>query len=958
MLSGALDALAAGAPAWLCVEGEPGIGKTRLLAELAALGDARGHIVLSGAAAEFERDVPFSVWADALDAYAASRDLPAAAGYDAELGAELAGMLPSTGGAHAAGAPATLADERYRAHRAMRRLLEILAVERPLVLVLDDLHWCDRASAELIAALARRGPAAPVLLALGFRRGQEHERLQAALGAPPVRRLSLAPLTEAQAGQLLGGADTATAAALYRHSGGNPFYLEQLARARDGERLRARDGPAAPDAPAAVPAAVAASLADELAALSAPARALLDGAAVAGEPFEADLACAVAELAPAAGLDALDDLLARDLVRPTEVPQRFQFRHPLVRSAVYASIRGGSKLAAHRRAAALLTARGAGPTEIAHHVEVSASPGDDGAITLLQAAAAASAARAPAAAARWLQAVLALLPAADASRRLGVDVALASVQRSLGDLEGCRATLVAALELADAEAAGGCDPALRAALTARCAAVEHWLGRHHEAHARLVGARDALADEETAEAVSLQIELAIDGFYERDLDHAIAMAEQALRTAQGLGDAPLIGAAAAALALAESAAGHVPAAREHHALAVAVVDALSDVQLAPWMEALYYLGWADTYLEHYDAALAHVDRGIELARATGEGRLLIPLLLVKPYALEMQGRIAEAIEVCEAAVEAAGLSDNPHYLFWALFELGFARYFAGDLDGAIADGEESARVGRRLAGGTIPAAGGGPGWQLGCALFEAGRVDEARAAMHALGSDELEHKIPVERNFDWEILALVELALGHVEEADGHVRRAEANAERLGLRLSAALAARARAAVLLATGRPEEAVERARAAMASADAIGARLIAAFGQQLLGEALDAAGERTEAITTWRAAEHELDAIGSLRERDVVRRALRKRGARVEPRGPASGELAGVGALSPREREIADLVCDRQTNKEIAAGLFLSDKTIESHLRNIFIKLGVSSRVEVARAVERAQHETEA
>jgi DNA-binding CsgD family transcriptional regulator len=60
---------------------------------------------------------------------------------------------------------------------------------------------------------------------------------------------------------------------------------------------------------------------------------------------------------------------------------------------------------------------------------------------------------------------------------------------------------------------------------------------------------------------------------------------------------------------------------------------------------------------------------------------------------------------------------------------------------------------------------------------------------------------------------------------------------------------------------------------------------------------------------------------------------------------------VGALTPREREIADLVCDRHTNKEIAARLFLSDKTVESHLRNIFIKLGASSRVEVARTIER-------
>ena len=90
---------------------------------------------------------------------------------------------------------------------------------------------------------------------------------------------------------------------------------------------------------------------------------------------------------------------------------------------------------------------------------------------------------------------------------------------------------------------------------------------------------------------------------------------------------------------------------------------------------------------------------------------------------------------------------------------------------------------------------------------------------------------------------------------------------------------------------------------------------------------------------------------MRARDQARRELRKLGARAEVRGPAAGDDAGVGSLTSREREIAELVTDRKTNREIAEQLFLSGKTIESHLRNIFVKLGVSSRVEVARAVER-------
>ncbi len=174
--------------------------------------------------------------------------------------------------------------------------------------------------------------------------------------------------------------------------------------------------------------------------------------------------------------------------------------------------------------------------------------------------------------------------------------------------------------------------------------------------------------------------------------------------------------------------------------------------------------------------------------SAGEGRLLVPMMLVKGFPFEMQGRMAEAVELCETAIEAARLAANPHYLFWALFELGWAHYYSGELDAAIAAGEESARVGGRLAGGTIPSAGGGPGWQIACARFEAGDVERAREEMHALGSDELEHKIPVERCFDWETLALVELATGNVDAAGGYARRAEENAAQLGLQVPSAVA--------------------------------------------------------------------------------------------------------------------------------------------------------------------------
>ncbi len=514
----------------------------------------------------------------------------------------------------------------------------------------------------------------------------------------------------------------------------------------------------------------------------------------------------------------------------------------------------------------------------------------------------------------------------------------------------CRSTLLEAAELLPEDAV-----ARRIELTALCAAVEHWQGRHEDAHRRLVRAWEELADQGTPEAAALQIELAVDGLYELDFEQTLTMGRTALETARALGDRALHAAAAAALTLGEASAGEIEAAREHYAEALEEIDRLSDAELAPRLEALYYLGWAENYLEHYDAAIAHVDRGIAIARANGEGRLLLPMMLVKGYPFEMQGRMAEAIELCETAVEAARVAANPHYLFWALFEQAWARYYSGDLEGTIAACEESASVGGRMTGGTMPSAGGGPGWALGCAWFELGEHERAYEIMRAVCGDELEQKIPVERCFDWEMFALAELVRDQPERAEEYVRRSERNAAELGLRVPAAVSGRTRAAFLLATGEPAEAATAAERSAADAAAVGAGLQAAFSRALMGNALAAAGDRAGAVEALREAERDFDRAGCVRARDQARRDLRKLGARAEVRGPAAGEDAGVGALTSREREIAELVTDRKTNREIAEQLFLSGKTIESHLRNIFVKLGVSSRVEVARAVERERRD---
>jgi DNA-binding NarL/FixJ family response regulator len=930
-LDATLEALDGGAGGCLAIEGEPGIGKTTLLSELRGRAENRGFAVLAGAAAEFEREQPFSVWIDALDAYAVAQDLPANDAWNDALAAELGPVLPSLAVSNGRG---TIPDERYRTHRAVRSLLGVLSEDRPLVVVLDDLHWSDSASLELLAALVRRELTAPVLLALGYRSGHSDTRLAATVSAARVERVRLGLLSEAEAAQMLTDLSAPAAAAIYRQAGGNPFYLRQLGRSSDGGSL---------------PASLAGAIAEELEALSESSRAMLNGAAVSGEPFEPDLAAAVAGIGDDEGLDALDDLLQREIVRATDLPRRFVFRHPLVRQTVYESAGGGWRLAAHRRADAELASRGASAAERARHVEQAAVQGDEDSIALLLEAGDAAAPRAPSAASRWYAAALRLLPADDRPRQVSVREALAGALRAAGDLELCRSTILEAIPLLEPD-----EVDRGVALTALCAAVEHWQGRHDEAHRRLTRAWQAITNKQSLAAGTLRVELAVDGFYgaEDELALTLEVGAGALEVARTIGDVGLIARAAAVLALAEAAVWRSDEARAHREEAIRAVDQLDDAELAGRLETLYYLGWAENYLEEFDCAIERSQRGVEIARASGNGRLLMPMMLLACYPLEWQGRLAEVRELTETAVEIARLGGTPHYLFWSLFEQAWAHYFGGRLDEAIAAGEESAKAGGRLSGGTIPSSGGGPGWALAVSHFELGEIDRALELMYELGSADMEKWIPAERCINWENLALAELARDDLDAAVAIADRADAEAARTSMNFPRLFASRTRAAVEQARGDLSAATLAAEAAVAASAAIPARMQTAFSNALLGQILAAQeGERTRAVEVLREAERELDACGSLRARDAVRRDLRKLGARSEVRGPATGADAGLESLTAREREIADLVADRLTNPQIAEKLFLSKKTVESHIRNLFVKLGVSSRVDIARLVER-------
>src|SRR3954469_15139280 len=207
----------------MSISGEPGIGKTRLLAELAARADSNHRLVLEGAAAEIDKRSPFAAIVDALDDYLASLNPRILEPLAADERAELGRLFPSVAATGEASG-----GERFRAHRAVRTLLDLLAAQRPVVLAVDDLHWADEASAELLAYLVRRPPRGAVVLALAHRpqlRGTLEAALAEAEREGRVERLHPGPLNRAEAGELLDGLDARGHDALLEASGGNPLYL-------------------------------------------------------------------------------------------------------------------------------------------------------------------------------------------------------------------------------------------------------------------------------------------------------------------------------------------------------------------------------------------------------------------------------------------------------------------------------------------------------------------------------------------------------------------------------------------------------------------------------------------------------------------------------------------------------------------------------------------------------------
>ncbi|MEU7873582.1 AAA family ATPase [Dactylosporangium sp. NPDC049140] len=913
LLANAVSSAADGALRAVVVRGDPGMGKTRLLAELADLARARGFAVHHGQATEFERDVPFGVYLAAFEPQPGDPDRDA-------QGALTELLVDATGPSEARRAGL----DRYRLFQRARRLIEDQGAAGPVAIVLDDLHWADQSSVELTEYLLRRPPRAALLIATAYRAAQVPAgiaRAVAELGDATVH-ISLAPLGETDVAALLPEADRGRRQLLYRTTHGNPLYLQALADASEATLTAlAEAGEAATGAPER---ALLDVLSTELTVLTPDVRQVASAAAVAGEPISLDLVASITELPGAAFDHAIDHLVGAGLV--VEADAAFRFRHPLVRAAAYWMAGAAWRSRAHDRAAEYLRAKG-GPLQLlAHHTAQSAQHGDLQAVRTLEAAAAAALDAAPSTAVRLLRTAIRLLPDE-------VDRALWRVrlQWALGRALGVTGDLAASRQILQ-EVMRASAP-LRIAAAGFSSMIYRLLGDFDEAKALVTTELTRPQARERSTSLA-QVGLAAVELMGREPGKARLAAAVALRSLKDADDEPLESAARAIHALASLRDGDVAASRSEADRAAWLTDAMTDDALAPHLELIAPLAWVELHLRRYDDASRHLRRGLDIAYRAGRSHSVPYLLIVVSALNERQGRLPEAVTAAEEAREASRLIHSRETL--AMSSILLLRPLLWR-DGPRAALELAERI-----SGTRPRSGWWSGLarlDLALVYAEAGQPDRALAALTA--EDPADEPT---RTYCLALQAMATATAGARSEAGSLAERALSRATESGLAHQLGFAHRAQAKVLMLCGRSKDAAGYAEQAADHFAAAGAPVEEGLTRQLAAELYTALGSVGQVRDEIGRAKSLFAAAGAAWLSAALARDERRLAARA-PRGqrrPADP----LEALTTRERQIADLVVGGLTNQQIAERLHLSPKTVEAHLSHTFAKLGVQSRVTLA------------
>jgi DNA-binding CsgD family transcriptional regulator len=908
----------------LLLEAGAGLGKTQLLNAAALRARGQGMTVLSARATELEHESPFGIVRQLFGPVIAAAEpqelttlLRGPAGLAASI---LLGSEPDE-------APAPgITDRAPALTHGLYWLLANLAEQRPTLLILDDAHWSDRQSLRFVLFLVARLGELPVGIFVARRpsggdAAEATEELITTIAAEPsaevlaLRALSVRAVGELVMRELGNEVAAEFTSAVHEATAGNPFFVRELLRETARERI-APDEEGARQVRDLVPSKVARAVVVHLARLTPQTPQVAKAAAILGDGAEPRHVWALSETPAEQGRAAADAMIRAGLLVDDG---RLSFSHPIVRSAVYADMGVHERSEAHRRAAQLLAADRAEAIAIAQHLLEAAPAGDETVVATLRSAAAIAIERgAPESAVSYLRRAMDEPPVHDRAAtalELGTAEALAAEPTAAQ-------TLAEALELAE-------DPTLRgqAALT---------LGR---------GALLAGQTEQVAELLQRAI---------RELEPVDP--QLALITRAELNNARLFSASTAPLAHSEAgalleeaqrlgppASWHVLAslaslraiegadAAEVSRLAMAAVaDGALLASVGPESPVAHLPAWALIFVDRFAQARAVVDGALAESRRRGSPA---GFANASCFSSHLHYRVGELREAEADARAAANISSQLPLMVLV------TRAFLAD---ALLERGETEEAYAAVAGFELPIGAGGVQNHLlhtrGRVLTALGRPADALKDLLACGAGNDGIGAVNPGTIPWRAAAAEALiALGQDAEAKRLAYEELVLSRRYGAR-------RALGISLLASARTQRGERRLAMLRESVEVLsgsGARLEHARALVELGASLRRANSRQAAREPLIAGLELAHACGASALERLARDELKATGAR-----PRRLVYSGVDSLTASELRVARLAAAGQTNQEIAQALFVTRKTVESHLSGAYSKLGIGSRRELA------------
>jgi DNA-binding CsgD family transcriptional regulator len=896
------------------IEGAAGIGKTRLLSEARRRAEAAGMRALTARGSELEREFAFGVVRQLFEPVL---------GRNGERELLLAGAAESAEAVFSAPVGEDAGDTSFAALHGLYWLAVNLTAEAPLALVVDDLHWCDRASLRFLAYFSRRLEGLPVLAAASLRPaepGVDPALMAELANDPAATTLRPGPLGEAAVAELvrerLGeGADDAFVAACAQASGGNPLILGELLRALESEGV-APDGAQVDVVRRLGPRAASRSVLLRLARLPQDAVAVARAAALLGDGTDLSAVASLAELDEERAGEATRDLARAEILRP-EPP--LGFVHPLIREAVLRDLGPGERELGHARAARMLAEREAPPEQVAAHILAMPRRGDAWAVKTLRLAAR-TALRSGGAdsAVSYLRRALEEPPDAEHRRWVELDLGLAESLTSGPEAAG---HLRAAYDGTD-------DPTQRGWIAMVLGQVLLFTGSGPEAGALVAEARAALPEGETDLALRLQaLLISVDNFGpaggavppEHDFEPGTSLGADMLAAVEAHARAMRNGGAerCAELALAALRSGRLIAEDNGSSPTEATMIAL---MLAGREEA-------GTYTK---ASLAEAHRRGSLFAATAAQ-------IFRGWWLRRSGELADAEEMLVRASQGIVAWGFGGVMLFPASALAEVRAERGDLAGAWT----ALALPGFPEGAELPPSAQVSWWvaaKLRVLLAE-GRAEEA-LALADLAGDRFGAIVLNPAWLPWRS-ARAE-ALHRLDRADE--AQAAAADELEAARAWGAPTTVGRSLRVLGAVRGQAGLADLEAAAALLEGTPERLELAKALAALGTAMRLARRPTDAREPLRRALELATVCGAEPLAEHARTELHAAG--VRPRREA---LSGVESLTPSERRVADLAAAGRTNRDVAQELFVTPKTVEVHLSNAYRKLGIRSRRELAGAL---------